>query len=78
MTPEEKHHLADGLRRAYDDAQETQARDIIALGLKKLNKGSSMRRGSAKSLGRGAAAAAGALGRLSRNSSKMRIPGLKR
>lgn len=76
MTPEEKHHLTDGLHRAYDDAQEAQARDIIMLGIRKLNqKGAGGRRGSgaatAKSLGRSAAAAKGALG-------KIKFPGLKR
>jgi hypothetical protein len=75
MTPEERHHLSDGLRRAYDDSQEAQARDIIALGLRKINKGGGGRRGtgavSAKSLGRSAAAAKGALG-------KIKFPGLKR
>jgi len=85
MSAEDKHHLADGLRRAYDDSQESQARDIIALGIRKLSKGAGARRGSggaAKTFGRGAASAtaatAAALGKLSRTGMKMKIPGLKR
>ena len=38
LSREKRAEVRDGLSRAYDDAQESQAREIITLGLKKLKK----------------------------------------